>query len=284
MSYGAHEAKFYYVPEVAFGTIPTAPAMVGIEIVENVVPSIDPSNIKLRGIGSRDLAAIKLGLRKPDLQVGYVVPSDGALDFLEYIFSLVSFTSEVIYDKSGVIVDLRYVGCRANKLSVGCSVEDVVKAVMDVMAQDLQTDTVKITEATYEDNVGAIPFSESFVWKGAADGTALAELESITDWKFNIENNLKRVPVIRNEKGYLAKYLQERQRVFTGEVTMDFESKDQFDEVIDDSEFSLKLGFGGYDALFTYCKWDNISSPTKIDDLVSMKLPFTARLADFETV
>jgi hypothetical protein len=116
------------------------------------------------------------------------------------------------------------------------------------------------------------------VQRGLGDGSGLAGVERVTDWKFNIENNFKRVPVIRSTSGYLLKYLQERHRVLTGELTFEFESKQEYDDVVSDSEFSLKMGLGGTNsALFKYCKWEKVGSPTKIEDLVSLKAPFIAR-------
>jgi hypothetical protein len=126
--------------------------------------------------------------------------------------------------------------------------------------------------------LGAVPFSDSFVQCGAGDGSGLTAVERVTDWKFTIENNLKRVPVIRSTSGYLLKYLQERHRTVSGELTFEFESKQEYDDVINDSEFSLKFGLGGSNsALFKYCKWEKVGSPTKVEDLVSLKAPFVAR-------
>jgi hypothetical protein len=48
--------------------------------------------------------------------------------------------------------------------------------------------------------------------------------------------------------------------------------------VLNDAEFSLKFGLGGSSsALFKYCKWERVGTPTKVEDLVSLKAPFVAR-------
>jgi hypothetical protein len=286
MAYGGHEAKFYYVGESVYGTTPTpTPAMLGIENVLDVQPSVDPGNIKVRGIGSRDLATIKNGLLKPSLKVAFDVPSSDVLNYLAYVYSLLPYTVELIYDKSSNITDLRFTGCRSDKLTVECSVEDVIKATVDILAQNLTAGTAKIADATYTDWTGVIPFSDSYVMRGAADGSSLVEFEGgiVSDWKFNIENNLKRVPVIRSTNGNLLKYLQERHRVFTGELTCDFENKTEYYDAVNDAEFSLKFGMGAKYALFKYCKWDKVESPTKVEDLVSLKTSFTARTMEFAT-
>ena len=279
--YGGHEAKFYYVGEAVYGTTPVAPDFLGIENVESVEPSVDPGLIKVRGIGSRDLAVIKAGLQKAGLKMVCVVPSEDVLNYMAYISTLYPYTVEIVYDKDGTYVILRYTGCRSDKLTVKCSVEDVVKATYDIIAQQLVPVDAKIEDATYSDFEGAIPFSEATVLKGAAGGTSLVEMDALTDWEFSIENNLKRVPVIRSVDSTLLKYLQERQRTLSGVLTLDFENKTQFYEAVNDSEFSLKFMMGAKYVLFTYCKWDSIGTPTKIEDLVSVKAPFTARLVEF---
>lgn len=164
-----------------------------------------------------------------------------------------------------------------DKVTVQCSIEDVIKATADLIGQNVATGTAKITGATYADYASAVPWYESYVQKGAADGTSLVAIDRITDWKFTIENNLKRRPVI-NATGYLLKYLQEQHRALGGELVFEFESIQEYTDIINDAEFSLKFGLGGSSsALFKNCKWGKASIPTKIEDLVSLKVPFTAR-------
>jgi hypothetical protein len=276
--YGAHEAKIFYVEESTYGVTPTNPSMLGIATAENVEPALDPNLIKVRGIGSRDLRVIHKGLRQVGLKVAYALPSDSPINFLQHVQTLKSLSVEVFYEKPSGIIDLLHKGCRMDKLTVECSIENVVKAMAELIGQDLAVGTSKISGATYADYSGAVPFHESFVQRGAGDGSGLAAIERVTDWKFTIENNFKRVPVIRSTSGYLLKYLQERHRVLSGELTFEFESKQEYDDIVNDSEFSLKFGLGGSNsALFKYCKWERAGTPTKIEDLVSLKAPFVAR-------
>jgi len=276
--YGAHEAKIYYVQESTYGQTPTNPSMLGIATASDVEPGLDPGLVKVRGIGSRDLKTIRRGLRHVDLRVAYALPSDAPINFLQYITTLYSMSLEVFYEKASGIIDLLHKGVRMDKVTVECSIEDIVKATADLIGQDLTVGTAKITGANYADYSGAVPYHESYVQRGAGDGSGLTAVERVTDWKFSIENNLKRVPVIRSTSGHLLKYLQERHRVLSGEVTFEFESKQEYDDVINDTELSLKFGLGGANyALFKYCKWEKVGSPTKIEDLVSLKVPFVAR-------
>ncbi len=270
--FGAHEAKVYYVEEATFGVTPTNPSMLGIATAEDVEPSLNPGLIKLRGVGSRDLSLIRKGSRDVGLKVVYAVPSSAPTDFLQFVQTLNSMSVELFYEKSSGVVDLLHKGCRMDKLAVECSVESVLKATAELIGQDLAVGSAKVSGASYSDYSGAVPFYESYVKKG------VTVLERVTDFKFSVENNLKRVPVIRSTSGHLLKFLQERHKNSGGELTFEFESKEEFDDVINDSEFVLEFGLGGANkAVFSGCKWESVSTPTKTEDLVSLKAPFVAK-------
>jgi hypothetical protein len=277
MPYGAHEAKIYYVEETNYGVTPSNPTMLGVK-AESVEPALNPSLIKVRGVGSRDLQAIKKGLRQANMKIVYPLPSDAPINFLQHVQTLNSLSIEVFYEKTSETIDLLYKGCRFDKVVVECSIEDVVKATVELVGQNVAVGTAKISGATYMDYAGAVPYFESYVQQGDADGSNLTAVERVTDWKFTIENNLKRVLVIRGTEGFLLKYLPARHRNLTGELTFEFENKQEFDDVINDSEFSLKFGLGGTNsALFKYCKWENVVAPTRIEDLVSLNASFATR-------
>jgi hypothetical protein len=256
--------------------------MLGVN-AENIDAGIDPSLIEVRGIGSRDLAALKRGLRKPTLKISHILPSDAPIGFIQHVQTLNSLSVQVLWYKglfasATDIISLLYKGMRIDKLTVECSIEELVKATVELVGQDVAVGTGKISGATYADYAGAVAYTESFVQRGAADGSNLAALERITNWKFSVENNLKPVPVIRSTNAHLLKYLPPRQRELTGEITFEFEDKNELDDVINDAEFSLKFGLGGSNyALFKYCKWEKMTAPTKIEDLVSLKAKFIAR-------
>jgi len=266
--YGAHEAKVYYIEETTYGETPATPTMNGIGSIENVEPALNPSNIKVRGIGSRDLQFIKKGLRQVNLRVQYNPPN---ITFLEYVTSLKSLSVEVFYEKTSGIISLLHKGCRIDRLTVECSVEDLLKVTAELMGQNVAVGTAKIG-VSYVPHEGAVAWYESYVKK------ATTTLERVSDFKFVIANNLKRVPVIRTTNGFLLKYLPEKHRQLSGELTFEFESKEEFDDVINDTEFTLEFGLGSTNkAVFSNCKWENVSTPTRIEDLVALKAPFIAK-------
>ena len=277
-TYSAHESRVYYVEETAYGQTPTNPSMLSVP-AESLETTVNPSNIKLRGVGSIDLQAVKKGLRVPSLKIAYPLPSAAPIDFLQYVKVELdkSLSIQVLYYKGAFvsatdIISLLYTGCKFQRITVDCSIEDVVKASAELLAQDLTTGTAKIAGATYGDYVGAVPFYESYIKK---DTTSL---ERVTDWKFTIENNLKQVPVIRTPNGHILKYLPHRHRDLTGELVFEFESKEEFDDVVNDAEFTLEFGLGGNNkAIFSNCKWENVAAPTRIEELVSLKAAFVAK-------
>jgi hypothetical protein len=281
-TYGAHECRVYFVTETVYGETPTNPVMLGVN-TQGVEPSLDPGLVKVRGVGSRDLQSLNRGLRKVILKIPNALSSESPISFIQHVQTLNSLSVQVIYYKGLFtnptdVISFLYKGCRIDKLTVECNIEDVVKSTAELIGQDVTIGTSKISGATYGDYVGVVPYNQSFVQRGAADGSNPTDITRVTDWKFTIENNLKPVPVIRSTYGHLLKYLPARHRNLSGELTFEFEDKSEFDDIINDSEFSLKFGLGGTNsALFKYCKWEEVSTPTKIEDLVSLKAKFVAR-------
>ena len=277
-TYSAHESRIYYVEETAYGQTPTNPSMLSVP-AESLEPAVNPNNIKLRGVGSIDLQAIKKGLRAPSLKISYPLPSDAPINLLQYARAELdkSLSIQLLYYKGSFasatdMISLIYSGCRVQRVTVDCSIEDVVKATAELLAQNATSGTAKITGASYADHSGAVPFYESYVKKGTTT------LERVTDWKFTVENNLRQVPVIRATNGNILKYLPYRHRDLTGELIFEFESKEEFDDVINDAEFSLEFGLGGSNkAVFSNCKWENTAAPTRIEELVSLKAAFVAK-------
>jgi len=275
-TYGAHETRVYYVEESSYGVTPDSPSMLGLP-AESVESSVNPSLVRVRGVGSRDLQMIKRGLRDCRLKVVYPLPSAAPINFLQHHAHNVGLSVEVLYYKGAWasatdIISLRHVGCRFDKVTVECSVEDVVKATAELVGFSTVIEASKIPGATYSEYSGAVSFNESYVKKA---GTTIYR---VTDWKWSIENNLRQVPVIRSADGHLLKYLPYRHRSLSGELTFEFEDIEEYLELLNDSEFSLEFGLGGSNkAVFSNCKWDKVSMPTRVEDLVFCKAGFVAK-------
>ena len=245
-------------------------------VADDFDPSIDPALIKVRGCGTRDLVALKRGLLKPDLKVAFPVPSEDIMNFLHHVVDCYSMSISVLDEGADDLVELLYKAARIDKATVSCSLEDVLRAECDLMAVDVDSASTKVVGATYTPLSGAVSWADVAVSKGSADGTGLAAFEVVTDFKFTIANNLKRIGVLRATTPTRAKYLEPRQRDLYGELTCTFENKDQYYAAAEGG-FSLKfdLSAGKY-FLFKNCQWEKVSSPRRPDDIIALKLGFTA--------
>lgn len=267
--YTGEEAKAYYVEETTYGTTPTNPAMLWIGVIQEVEPALDPRNIIIRGVGSRNVKAIRRGLRHIDLKIVYV-PQDW--DFFEYARSLKSTSIEVFYEKAAGVLSLNHKGCKVDRIKVDVSIEDPVKVTADLIGQDLAVGTAKIG-ASYEAEPAANPLTgnDCSVSKGGV------EITRFSDFSFEIVNNLKRQPVIRSTTPYLIKSLPERHETLQGTIRANFESKEELDDILADTEFTLLFNISGKNFSFSGCKWRSSRLPTRIEDIVAQSLEWEAR-------
>jgi len=267
--YTGEEARAYYVEEATFGTTPTNPDMLCIGVIQEIEPAVDPRNIVLRGIGSRNVKAIRRGLRHIDLKVVYTPQNWG---FFNYARSLKSTSIEVYYEKTSGVVSLNHKGCKVDRAKVDVSIEDPVKVAMDLIGQDVAVGTAKIG-ANYETEPSTNPLTGS----DCSISKAGVEITRFSDFGFEIVNNLKRQPVIRATTPYLIKSLPERHEVLQGSIRADFESKAELDDILGDTEFTLLFNIGGTNFSFTGCKWKSSRLPTKIEDTVAQTLEWEAK-------
>jgi len=267
--YTGEQARAYYVEETTYGTTPTNPTMLCIGVIQEVEPAVDPKNIVLRGIGSRNVQAIRRGLRQIDLKIVYTPQN---WNFFNYTRSLKSTSIEVYYEKTSGIISLNHKGCKVDRAKVDVSIEDPVKVTMDLIGQDVAVSTAKIG-ANYEGEPSTNPLTGS----DCSISKAGAEITRFSDFSFEIVNNLKRQPVIRATTPYLIKSLPERHEVLQGSIRADFESKAELDDILGDTEFTLLFDIGGTNFSFTGCKWRSSRLPTKIEDTVAQTLEWEAK-------
>jgi hypothetical protein len=93
-TYGSEEQRFYYMTETVFGTTPDSSSMISVP-ADSIDAGLDPGNIRLRGLGSHDLQAIKKGLREVSCKVSYPLPSTSPIDLLR---ALDWFLSRVFFE------------------------------------------------------------------------------------------------------------------------------------------------------------------------------------------
>jgi len=277
-TYGVSEERVYYVEEANKGTTPAAPGMFSIPH-ESLDPGVDAGNIILRSGGQFDAVAIKRGTRNPTLKVTYPLPSAAPMNFLQYAKRDLDKTLsiQVLYYKGAFatatdILSLLYTYMRVSKASVSCEIDDVIRATVELIGQTITPGTAKITDATYTDYTGAVGFNESSVTIGGATD------DRVVGWKFDIANNPKQVPVIRNANGYLPKYIPNGRRQLSGEVKFEFESEAEMTALLADTEQDIAFGLGGaVVATFLNAKWSNVTHQKWLDDLISVTATFDAR-------
>ena len=227
-----------------------------------------------------DVVSLKRGLRQPLLKLKYPIPSDAPINLLQYVKQElnVSLSLQVLYFKDQFafatdIISLLYKGARFNKATLTCDIDGILECEAEFPAQDIEVGTAKIANATYTDYAGAVSGNESYV------KIAGVACERVTSWKLQIDNSCKPVPVIRSTNGYLAKYIPWGKRLLSGELNFEFESKQEADDILADTEqSSLEFGLGGANKVSVeHTKWDDFSLSGKAEDLVYAKVPFTAR-------
>ncbi|MEM2675875.1 MAG: phage tail tube protein [Candidatus Bathyarchaeia archaeon] len=280
-TYGAHEFRIYYVVEQSYGQTPTNPTMLGINS-EDAEPAIDPGLFIVRALGSRDPQSLRKGLFKPSLKLTHIPSATAPTALIQHAATLNSLSVQALWFKGlwtdpTNIISLLYTGMRIDKLTVETGLEELVRASVELTGQNVVVGNSKLAGATYADYAEALCFADTYVQRGAGDGSNLQEITRVTDWKFSIANNLKPVHVLRSTNMHLLKYLQPRHRELSGEVGFTFEEPTEINDVINDNEFSLKFNMGTGYALFKYCKWEEVSAPVKVEDLVSLKAKFVAR-------
>lgn len=276
-TYGQDQERFYYVEETNKGTTPAAPGFFGIPH-ESLELSMDPGNMLLRAGGNADVVAIKKGLRNPTLKVTYPLPSAAPINLLQYAKRDLdkSLSIQVLYYKGAFatatdILSFLYTYMRINKATVSCDIDDVVKATLELVGQNMATGTAKVVDATYTDYSGAVAFNESAVTIGGATD------DRVVGWKFDIANGAKRVPVIRSANGNLAKYVPFGQRSLGGEIKFEFESKAEMEAMLADTAQTLTFGLGGaVIATFTGSKWRKVTHEKLLDDLIAVRAEFDA--------
>jgi hypothetical protein len=285
-TYGVDEQRFYYIPETAHGTTPIGTEQTPITMLsvphETIDPGLDVSNILIRGGGTYDAVAIKKGIRAPEVKLSCIVPSSNPIELLQWAKMDLNTTLSVLvaYHKGAWgangatatdIITLLYNYMRIAKLSVSCTIDDVIKASLDLTGQNLTLGTELPGYTTFTDHSGAISFNETDV---EFDSTPD---DRVTGWRIDVNNNPKRVPVIRSTNGELAKYVPFGKRNLGGEVTFEFESIAEMTKALSDTAFAIDVGLTGTNHItLSGCKWSNITHQKWLEDLISVKANFDA--------
>jgi hypothetical protein len=265
-------AKAYYVEEATYGTTPANPSFQWIGIVQNVEPSYDRSLIKLRGIGSRDLAYIIKGLMKAEISFEYAYQNN---TFLSFAQALNDFSLEVYTDNGTTINSYLHSGGMINSVEVSCSVNNLVTVKPTIIAKNVSLGTIHPSGATYASDPGTTPKT----WYDTkVESYAGTEIDGVTDWSFRINNSMERYPVITTTSGDLLKYLVERQREYSGELTVAYMNSTLMSMLTNatDQDY-LKITIGTNTYTFNNVKFDTGRLTIRPTDIIPQKLSWTAK-------
>jgi hypothetical protein len=275
LPYMSHNVRCYYKNESTFGSFNASGECYSLPWTD-IDPAIDPNLIKLRGAGTKQLTAIKRGMRQGHVRLGWILPSDPTV-LLSGCYDGTARSIEVIYylgswSSPSNVISLLFTGCRANRFSVAAraspedSDEAFIRAEAEFICQNLTVATAKQSTGTYNDTYtsGHRLFTDSYVLR---DG---AEMSDVIAWKVDFNMNLKPIPVIRTTDAYLMKYLQIRQIDVEAELELAFTSKTRYDEVLSDTARDWEIGLGatGHKILLDDAKQELVSTPLKIGDVI----------------
>jgi hypothetical protein len=226
--------------------------------------------IKLRAVGSRDLAYTIKGLKEIGLSFEYAYQNktflsfaNGLNDFSVEIYDLVTSPTYTWLHKGGII----------NSLAISASVGQIVTVKPEIFFQDVTVGSAHPSGATFSSDPGTTPKT----WYDCSVTISGSPWDGVTDFHFAIHNNLHRFPTIRSTSGDLLKFLAERQRDLTGELTLAFMDNTQLTNLLSAADLTLAFAVGSDTYTFNNAKWDSDRMSIRPTEIITQRLPFTAK-------
>jgi len=255
------------------------------------------SKIGARGIGSVDLTSIRTGMKKPELNLKWIVQrkrsvatafNPASLLALVHTFPTYGLGFEVLYTYGATpsYVSLWYKGCLLNKLTLDWNIDSWIIANAQIYSQNITTGVAGVGNSYASDplnltNSYALPLIgfDSEVWLDVdAGGDTSTEVKRV---HIEIDNKLSRLPVIQASNPELLKYMARGARTLEGEITVYFASKTAFDYVLGNNAIDIMIDLNKTDNSprfdFTGCKIDDGVLSTRITEFpCEVALPFKA--------
>jgi len=273
------EKFVYYVleGEALYGQTPAAPSWLLPGVRSNFENTIDRSIVKIVPGGSRDVAFFKKGQLKTGFNLDYHMQNN---TFLDLARTLLCFSTIAYFTEGGTPDVYLHKGCLINRATVSASIDNPIAVRTEVISQNCVHGTT-IPGTPYAGEPGATPI----MWN-ASDVVFGADINlhgALTDWSFTLNNNLQRIPVIRSTTGDLLKYLAERARSITGELTVAYVDSTFMDAIIAMTEANLVITVAGVGTYtlggVAFDSGRYTSKPPA--EIVPQRLPFTAKTYGF---
>jgi hypothetical protein len=269
--------KAQYVQESSYGVCPTSPAFLWIGPHQSVDPDYTRKHIKVPAVGSRDIAYIMKGLAEYGVSLEYVYQNSTFLKLALSSSPLTSFTLEVWLEKAaGGIDSLLNLGSLIEQVQLIAAINEPLKVKAEVYCQNATLATSHPSGASYSSDPGTVPKGWYDSQCTVSSGTAVI-IDGLTDWTFTVKNNFQRQPVIRSTSGDLIKYMVERQRNYTGELTVAYIDESLLTQLINCPNLDITFAVGTDTYKFSGCKFDSNKLTGKIPDVIPQKIPFTAK-------
>jgi hypothetical protein len=292
-------AQVYYDDEDSYGDGGSAgsPNFKWVGMIQECPSLSSYSKMGARGIGSVDLTAIRTGMKKPELNLKWIVQRKrtvatafNPVTLLAYAhtFPTYGLGFEVLYTygASPSYVSMWYKGGLLNRLTLDWNVDGWVIANAQVYTQDLVTGTAGVGNS-YESspldltNSYALPltgFDTEVFLDVDGGGDTSTEVKRV---HFEIDNKLTRLPVIQASNPEKLKYMARGARTLEGELSIYFANKTAFDYVLSNNSLDIMIDLNKTDNTprfdFTGCKIDDSLLSTRITEFpCEISLPFKA--------
>ena len=295
---GPENAQAYYDDEDTYGDGGSAgsPDFKWIGMVQECPSLSSYSKMPSRGIGSVDINAIRAGMKKPELNLKWIVQRKRtvATAFNPAVFLKLAHTFptkglgfEVLYTyDTSSYVSVWYKGCLLNKLTLDWTIDSFVIASAQIYSQNTATGVAGVGNSYASDplnltNSYALPltgFDTEVFLDVDAGGDSTTEVRRV---HFEIDNKLTRLPVIQASNPELLKYMAKGARTLEGELTVYFASKTAFDYVLGNNAIDIMIDLNKTDNSprfdFTGCRIDDSILSTRISEFpCEVTLPFKA--------
>jgi len=273
-----------------------------VGITTRLNPIIDPSNINIRGTGSRNLYDILLGMRQIQFSID-ILPSN--IDFIKDYQDGQTGPDYLHYANKTLNTGITFVYPFFNRLSVESRHNEAISATIEIWAQDL-IDPADTPMDPIEDWPAAPSLVTPYRWLDSELTLGVVPETAWWSWRYEANNNLQ---LLGNVEDGGIRAVKARHTEVSGLIIKDMASFSEWKELMDgtvgpdtleppagvhdspeESKFNIKIevyGSGGpqdpprsgsaVSLLDNLCRWGRIEAPTGAEDLQAKRFPFTAR-------
>jgi hypothetical protein len=217
-------------------------------------------------------------LLRSALAAGSGVVTTASAGVYTHVFTPGNTTPTFTFEASlADILIQRYGGIRVNTLEIGATFGEIVTGSWGLDGTTRST-TGTLANETYTNIGDAFHFDGALINKGTVGTVAATSLASVKMFSFSVGNNIDRVGTLRRTRNWRRTRLGMRDVGLS--MTLDFDSADQYNEFLNETEFSIQLdleaGFvvgtsGARDKLtidIPRVRWNSLGVPLSAGDML----------------